>query len=181
MEPWELLAREAVRDLIGRYTAAGDRGQSVHLASLFTADGVLDVGTHGGRWAGRREIARQLDAVITRTAAAGASPGPVRHHVSSTVIDVRSRTDVSATSYFLVITAIGPDHWGRYRDRFVVDHDGSWRFAERTVRVDGHTPGSLMVREPESDDEAASPDAPAHATADPVDPDGADPRPAPPA
>jgi hypothetical protein len=34
----------------------------------------------------------------------------------------------------------GLDHWGRYTDRFV-RVDGTWLFAQRSVRVDGATPG----------------------------------------
>lgn len=148
MELSELVAREAVRDLVARYTWAGDRGRSAELAELFALDGVLDVGAHGGRWEGRDEIVRQLDAVADRVAMAGSSPGPVRHHVSSLVIDVGRAEAVgtaTASAYFLVFTGIGPDHWGRYRDRFAVGADGVWRFTERTVRVDGHADGSLMV------------------------------------
>ncbi|CAN5895418.1 hypothetical protein BH23ACT2_BH23ACT2_09160 [soil metagenome] len=145
MELSELVAREAVRDLVARYTWAGDRGRSVEVAKLFAFDGVLDVGDHGGRWEGRDEIVRQLDAVADRMAAAGTLAGPVRHHVSSTVIDVMSPTETTSSSYFLVLTGIGVDHWGRYRDRTAVGAGGAWRFTERTVRVDGHVAGSLMV------------------------------------
>ncbi|MEZ5177272.1 MAG: nuclear transport factor 2 family protein [Acidimicrobiales bacterium] len=141
-----LVAREAVRDLVARYTWAGDGGRSAELAGLFLLDGVLDVGEHGGRWEGRAEIAAQLEAVAARVAAAGGVPGPVRHHVSSLVVDVASATEAAASAYFLVLTSIGVDHWGRYRDRLAVDPgDGAWRFAERRVRVDGHAEGSLMV------------------------------------
>jgi hypothetical protein len=144
-----LVAREAVRDLVARYTWAGDRGRSAELAGLFRTDGVLDVGEHGGRWEGRAEIEAQLDAVAARVAAAGSTPGPVRHHVSSLVIDVVSPTEATASSYFLVLTAIGVDHWGRYRDRLAVDPaDGAWRFVERQVRVDGASAGSLLVADP---------------------------------
>jgi uncharacterized protein (TIGR02246 family) len=145
MELSELAAREAVRDLVARYTWAGDRGRSEELAELFALDGVLDVGDHGGRWEGRDEIARQLDAVAARVASAGTVAGPVRHHVSSVLVDVTSPGEATSSSYFLVLTPIGVDHWGRYRDRVAVGADGAWRFAERTVRVDGHAPGSLMV------------------------------------
>ncbi|QXC59693.1 nuclear transport factor 2 family protein [Aquihabitans sp. G128] len=148
MELSELVAREAVRDLVARYTWAGDRGKSTELAALFAVDGVLDVGEHGGRWAGRDEIVAQLAAVADRVAVAGSSPGPVRHHVSSLVIDVPLPHEATASSYFLVFTGIGVDHWGRYRDRFAPGPDGVWRFTERTVRVDGHVDGSLMVRDP---------------------------------
>ena len=146
MELSELAGREAVRDLVARYTWAGDRGRSAELAHLFAPDGVLDVGEHGGRWVGPAEIISQLDAVTERVAMAGTSPGPVRHHVSSLVIDMTSTTEATSSSYFLVLTGIGIDHWGRYRDTFALSPDGQWRFTERSVRVDGHTDGSLMVR-----------------------------------
>ncbi|MEO6987540.1 MAG: nuclear transport factor 2 family protein [Aquihabitans sp.] len=150
MERSELVVREAVRDLVARYTWAGDRGRSAELAALFALDGVLDVGEHGGRWEGRDEISARLDEVAQQVAQSGVTPGPVRHHVSSLVIDVLTPTEATASSYFLVLTAIGVDHWGRYRDRVVMGNDEVWRFAERSVRVDGHTPGSLMVDEPGS-------------------------------
>lgn len=143
-----MLVREAVRDLVARYTWAGDRGRSAELAALFAPGGVLDVGDHGGRWEGQTHIAEQLDEVGKRVAESGSSPGPVRHHVSSLVIDVTSPSEATSSSYFLVLTAIGVDHWGRYRDRVALGADGIWRFTERTVRVDGHTPGSLMVADP---------------------------------
>lgn len=151
IEAADLPAREAIRDVVARYTWAGDRGRTGELAELFLADGVLDVGPHGGRWVGREEIVRQLDAVADRVATAGTSPGPVRHHVSSVLVGITSPTEATSSSYFLVLTAVGVDHWGRYRDRLAVDPaDGCWRFVERTVRVDGHAPGSLMVRDPGS-------------------------------
>ena len=68
MEPWELTGREQVRDLIARYTWAGDRGRFDDLVACFSEDGVLDVGDHGGRWVGRGEIARQLQGVAARVA-----------------------------------------------------------------------------------------------------------------
>lgn len=149
MDRSELLAREAVRDLVARYTWAGDRGRSAELAGLFAPDGFLDVGDHGGRWTGPDEIQAQLAAVADRVASAGSSPGPVRHHVSSLVVEVTRPDAATASSYFLVFTAVGIDHWGRYRDRFTRASDGTWRFAERSVRVDGHVPGSLMVAGPD--------------------------------
>ncbi len=154
MDVAELLVREAVRDLVAAYTWAGDRGRSAELAALFAEDGVLDVGEHGGRWVGRAEIERRIDASAARMAAAGGTPGPVQHHVASLHVEVGvtgDRPSATARSYFAVHTTIGLDHWGRYRDRFVVGADGTWRFAERVVRVDGHASGSIAVpdrREP---------------------------------
>lgn len=148
MEPWELTGREQVRDLIARYTWAGDRGRFDDLVACFSEDGVLDVGDHGGRWVGRGEIARQLQGVAARVAdqavATGVAPGPVHHHVSSIQLGDVTEVEMSARSYFLVVTAVGVDHWGRYLDRFRRIAD-DWLFTERVVRVDGWHPASLMV------------------------------------
>lgn len=141
----QILAREAARDLIARYTWAGDRGRSDELAALFTVDGVLDVGDHGGRWEGRDQIRAELEALTSADTDDRPDPGHVRHHVSSIRIEIASDTEIAAGSYFAVHTRIGLDHWGRYRDRIVLD-DGNWRFAERGVRVDGSSDRSLMVK-----------------------------------
>ena len=147
MERTDLIAREHIRDLLARYTWAGDRGDAAGLADCFTANGVLDLGGHGGTIQGRDAIAAEITKVIARAATAGGSPGPVHHHVSSVLIDLDHHDSATVQSYFLVITAIGPDHWGRYADRVVETVPGGpWRFAERKVRVDGHAPGSLVVR-----------------------------------
>jgi hypothetical protein len=144
VELWELSAREQVRHLVASYTWAGDRGRTAEVAECFTADGVLDVGDRGGRWEGRAEIARQLDAVVERIAASGSTPTPVHHHVSSVLISDVTDRSASVRSYFVVMSDAGVDHWGRYLDRVVLDGD-RWRFAERRVVVDGAAPGSRVV------------------------------------
>jgi len=142
----ELSAREAIRDLLARYTWAGDRGRSADVAACFHPDGVLDVGDHGGAWNGRDQIARELEAVAERIVAAGTEAGPVHHHVSSVSIELLDATSAEVRSYFCVFTAAGPDHWGSYRDRVEVDHaDGSWRFITRSVRVLGHASTSRFL------------------------------------
>ena len=47
------------------------------------------------------------------------------------------------SSYFLVITDIGTDHWGRYRDRFEPVED-RWLIAHRQVTTDGYAAGSAF-------------------------------------
>lgn len=146
MERSELVAREAIRDLLARYTWAGDRGRSAEVAACFLDDGRLDVGVHGGTWEGREAIARELDAVAQRVAASAAVPGPVHHHVSSIHIEMTGPTSADVRSYFCVFTDVGPDHWGSYRDRIALDPiDGHWRFAERIVRVMGAAADSRFV------------------------------------
>ena len=145
MERTELVAREAIRDLLATYTWAGDRGRSREVAACFTDDGVLDVGDHGGAWQGRAAIERELDAVAARVAAAGDAPTRVNHHVSSVAIDLRDPTSARVRSYFCVYTERGADHWGAYSDDVVLDASDGWRFARRAVRVTGADPGSRFV------------------------------------
>jgi hypothetical protein len=144
VELWELVAREHVRDTLARYNHAVDWGRSSDVAACFTEDGVLDVGSYGGRWDGPDRIAAELDAVAQRLALTGGSVGPVRHHVSSMLIRFPTQQLATVRSYFLVVTSIGPDHWGRYVDRLRPVETG-WCFTERRVQIDGHAHGSVMV------------------------------------
>ncbi len=142
MDDWEIAARVAIDDLTGRYVRFADGGRAADLASLFTEDGVLV--TDAEEVHGRPGIARYLDEAKS-SLAAGVGGGQIRHHVSSLRVDFPSRTEALATSYFLAITALGPDHWGRYRDRLVRVGDG-WRFARRVAAVDGRAPGSWAAQ-----------------------------------
>jgi uncharacterized protein (TIGR02246 family) len=139
---WEITARSEIDDLMARYARYADSGRSSELAALFTDDGVLTAG--GDDVQGRDAITAYLDA--NKASLAGRDPiGRIRHHVSTRRIDLTSRTAAHATSYFLAITATGPDHWGLYRDELV--HDGAhWRFARRAAVVEGRAPGSWAER-----------------------------------
>ncbi len=139
MEPWELVAREEIRDLVARYAHHADAGRLDELVALFAEDGLLQIDD--------REPLRGRDAILAFLAStrSGASESPaarsIRHHVSSLRIDVSARDAATGSSYFLVVTQRGPDHWGRYRDRYAVS-EGRWVFAARQVRVEGTAPGS---------------------------------------
>jgi hypothetical protein len=142
MDDWEVEARVAIDDLIGRYVRFADGGRAADLASLFTEDGVLVTDTDEVR--GRPAISRYLDEAKSSLAASSGG-GQIRHHVSSLRVDFPSQTEARATSYFLAITALGPDHWGRYRDRVVRVGD-EWLFARRAAAVDGWAPGSWAAQ-----------------------------------
>ena len=139
METWELIAREEIRELVARYAHFADTGRFDDLAALFADDGVLRID--------ERAPVEGPDGIRAFLVATGdelrASPAvtAIRHHVASVRIDVTARDAATGAAYFLVVGDRGPDHWGRYRDRFV-SRDGGWRFAERRVRVDGSAPGS---------------------------------------
>ena len=69
----------------------------------------------------------------------------VRHHVSNIrFLEVRS-DEARVECYFAVLTEIGLDHYGRYRDHFVPVGD-EWLILHRFVSTDWHAPGSTMVR-----------------------------------
>ena len=134
------VARDAIRDLAARYAHAADRGRFDDVAALFTADGVLEM-PDGRRLAGRDAIRAFLVETANTMRIAATSGSFIRHHVSSHQITLDADDRASGYAYFFVVTDRGPDHWGRYADRYVRSTDG-WRFAERRVRLDGFAPES---------------------------------------
>jgi hypothetical protein len=153
MEMWELVAREQVRDTVATYNHCGDRLRLDELAACFTPDGVLE--TKGGWTAhGRAEIISRLGGVQAMTAAtvapgaAGATASDaagtrafIRHFVANLRFESVAPDRIATSAYFCVLTAAGPDHWGRYRD-ILVPAEGRWLFAHRTVRTDAFAAGS---------------------------------------
>jgi len=139
MEAWELAAREAIRDLVAAYSHFGDTGRFDELCALFAPDGVLELDA-GRSFAGRAAIRVFLGDTAGSVRTAGPRPY-IRHHVSNHRIDVAGPDDASGAAYFFVVTERGPDHWGRYRDRYSRTDEG-WRFAHRRVRLDGMSPTS---------------------------------------
>jgi len=143
MDPQELLAREALRDLVARYAHAADGGRFDELVGLFAPDGVLetpDKTEHRGRAAIRAFLAGTQASLAEATQA-----GWIRHHVSNLALLVSGPAEATGAAYFFVVTERGPDHWGRYRDRYV-EIDGHWLFAHRRVRLDGRAPGGWAAQ-----------------------------------
>jgi SnoaL-like domain len=138
VEPWELEAREAIRETIASYAHHADSGRFEELASLFAADGVLEV--HGGATARGHDELRAFFSGVNADLRHTTSVPLIRHYTSNLSIDVVSPTEANARCYFLAVTETGVDHWGRYRDRLVPDGE-RWVFAHRFVRTDGVVPG----------------------------------------
>ena len=139
MEAWEVVARAAIQHTVASYVRFADTGHSEELAALFTPDGVLR--TDGGEVAGPAAITAFLEDAKRSLAADPRGAGRIRHHVSSVYVTFPTPTEAQASSYFLAVTAVGPDHWGRYRDRLTRVGD-EWRFSQREAAVEGHAPGS---------------------------------------
>jgi SnoaL-like domain len=145
----ELLAREAIRHTMTRYTMAGDRLRTEEFIAVFTEDAVLasegveesDVFRFEGREAIREWIARW-----NRRSGAASSPNPtfVRHHLATSLIELTGPDTAKARTYWVAYTNIGPDHCGYYIDVFRKTVEG-WLIAERKVRLDWRSPNSLFT------------------------------------
>lgn len=142
MEMWELVAREQIRDTLARYNWSGDAGRLDGLADTFCADGVLEIrGLEPLR--GRSAIVAFLGGV-TVTSSATVKP-IVRHNVANVVFTGLTRDQAQVSSYFAVLTQIGLDHFGRYRDTLVPEAD-TWLIKHRAVSTDWAAPDSAMAR-----------------------------------
>lgn len=142
MEPWELAIRESVRQTLADYTAGTDRNRIDDIAACFAPDGSL---AFAGRepLIGPAAIVAGLTAQVTRFAENPVPLTRVRHHVSSVRFGRVTRDRVEVSSYFLAVTNIGVDHWGRYRD-VLVPVSGRWLFASREAIADGFSADSVM-------------------------------------
>ncbi len=115
MEMWELVAREQIRDTLARYNWSGDAGRLDGLAETFCMDGVLDIrGMQPLR--GRSEIMAFLGGVTGNIAASVDVKPVVRHNVVNVLFTSLSPERADVSSYFTVVTHIGLDHFGRYRE-----------------------------------------------------------------
>jgi hypothetical protein len=143
MDTGELVARELIRDLVAAYAHGADRGRFDEVAALFAARGELEL-PDGRRCTGPAAIRTFLEETGRALAGAGAARGALRHHVSSHRIVVEREDAAVGYAYFLVVGERGPDHWGRYADRYV-RVAGRWLFAGRRVRVDGRAASSSVA------------------------------------
>ncbi|MCV7194912.1 nuclear transport factor 2 family protein [Mycobacterium angelicum] len=148
MDMWELVAREQIRDTLTRYNWSGDAGQLDDLAATFCADGVLEIGGSLGHLAplhGRSAIAAFLGG-ISRAVTVSTDRRPVvRHNVTNVLFTELTPQQAHVWSYFTVLTHIGLDHFGRYRDTLVPE-DGTWLIKHRRVATDWAAPESAMAR-----------------------------------
>lgn len=147
MELWELSARERIRDTLARYTWSGDAMRLTELAETFCDDGVLEL--RGGQpIPGRAGIVEFLSgAVESPKTAVEASKVKriVRHNVTNISFTEVTPDEARVACYFTVVTEIGLDHYGRYRDVFVPVGD-QWLIRHRFVSTDWSAPESTMAR-----------------------------------
>ncbi|MDT5224641.1 MAG: hypothetical protein QOG19_2048 [Mycobacterium sp.] len=142
---WELVAREHIRDTLARYNWSGDAGRLDDLAETFCADGVLEIrGLQPLR--GRSAIAGFLRGVSGQVATSTDVKPVVRHNVANVLFTDLTPEQAQVSTYFTVVTHIGLDHFGRYRDVLVPDGD-TWLIQHRKVSTDWAAPNSQMARD----------------------------------
>jgi hypothetical protein len=151
LEQWELEASEAIRRTITAYNFATDRGTLEEVAECFTGNGVLELAS-GQRATGRAAIVSLLEGVgpnsnLGDDARGTATPSYVHHHVTNVHFRSLTPSEADVSSYFLVLTAVGTDHWGRYRDLLVPSGDGRWLLEHRLAIADGYAPDSRFLQE----------------------------------
>ncbi|MGB8390275.1 nuclear transport factor 2 family protein [Mycobacterium sp.] len=146
MEMWEMVARERIRDTLAQYNWSGDAGRLDGLAETFCADGILEIrGLQPLR--GRSEIAAFLASVTGNVASSIDVKPVVRHNVANVLFTELTPDRAHVSSYFTVLTHIGLDHFGRYRD-ILVPEGGTWLIKHRKVSTDWAAPDSTMARRP---------------------------------
>lgn len=146
----ELLARESIRKTMARYTTAGDRLRAEDFMAVFTEDAILeseavpepDAFRYQGREAMREWIMRWRGGAESAQPATRASF--VRHHLSTSQIEITGTDSARARTYWVAYTDIGPDHCGHYIDVFRKIGD-EWLIAHRKVRLDWRSPMSLFT------------------------------------
>jgi hypothetical protein len=136
----ELIAREAIREVVAAYSYHADSGRFDELVELFAADGVLEV--KGEPVVTGHDAIRAYLGGVGRNLADTATTRMIRHFVTNLRIEMSSASQATGACYFLVVTDGGVDHWGRYRDEYTRQGD-SWLFARRTVATDGFVPGGF--------------------------------------
>jgi hypothetical protein len=134
---------EAIRRTLAAYNVAGDRMRLEELAATFAEDGVLELPTSSLR--GRAAIAAGLGGRRSADAPppSGRRPTFVRHHLTTSLLELTGPDTASGRTYFLVFTDVGPDHAGVYVDRLRRTPDG-WRFEHRKVMIDWMSEATLF-------------------------------------
>lgn len=137
MDENELIARAAIHDLVHSYAVMLDTGKMAELAQLFATDAVLN-DSYGSSEPGPENVIAYLQSAINIELPDNTSrPKFMRHNITTHRVRMTDGSSAKADTYFMAVTDVGPDHWGRYRDDVVRTAEG-WRFGHRAVIVEGY-------------------------------------------
>jgi hypothetical protein len=139
---------EAIRRTLASYNVAGDRMRLDDLAATFAEDGVLELPTSSLH--GRAAIAAGLGGGARRDAnppsdanAGSRRPTFVRHHLTTSRLELTGPDAAVGRTYLIVFTDVGPDHAGVYVDK-LRKLDGAWLFEHRKVMIDWLSEATLF-------------------------------------
>ena len=123
----EIIAREQIRHTLAAHNQAGDSNDSEGWIATFTHDAILEApGIHLSGYEALYAW-KTSHTIFAETAFRS-------HHVSSILINLLSAQTATARSNWLVTTDIGPDHSGRYSDRFRKTGEG-WLIEHRKIEI----------------------------------------------
>jgi len=134
---WELVARERIRDTLAHYNWSGDSGRLDDLAESFCEDGQLEI-------RGQEPLSGRAAVVSFLRGVTAQEIRIVRHNLANARFLELSPQRARVASYFTVLTDVGLDHYGRYRDTFVPVGD-KWLIVHRLVSTDWAAPDSRMA------------------------------------
>ena len=136
-----LLDKDAIVDLVHRYSYFVDHKRHDEIADLFTDDCVLDYGPGIGAAAHGRAAVRAMFGRGAQPTAARPGFVATSHHNANVIVtfDSDDRASVRTSMYAWHQTADGrtPRVWGYYHDVAVRTPEG-WRLAERQLRIAGN-------------------------------------------
>ncbi|MDT5092488.1 MAG: hypothetical protein QOH60_1851 [Mycobacterium sp.] len=142
------MARERIRDTLARYNWSGDSLRLDDMAESFCEEGELQLrGEEPVR--GREAIVAFIGGVggvggVGNQGETSSGPRIVRHILTNTRFLELTPERARVASYFTVVTEIGLDHYGRYRDTFVPVGD-EWLIRHRFISTDWAAPNSTVV------------------------------------
>jgi SnoaL-like domain len=118
--------REAIREIVAKYTHYYDDGRIDEFSELFASDGVMQLGPAGAMAHGPTEIRQGLSNVTVTD---------LRHFTTDVIIEFTSETGATGTCRFGVRSP-SRDFDGTYTDEYVKG-PGGWKFASRTISIFG--------------------------------------------
>lgn len=124
----EIKAHENIRHTMAIYNHAGDTDDAETYADTFANDAIFE---NPGYF---RLVGRDAILAWKKTHRVFTTAEFRMHNVSSILINMVGPNSANVRSNWIAITNAGPDHAGRYIDRFIQTNNG-WKIAERTVEM----------------------------------------------
>ena len=134
-------SRSAISALLAAHVHFGDSGQVKAMVGLYAPDGVYEL-PNGTTLSGVEQIEQVLSGASSSSSADGWGLTYMRHHLTTSHIELLNKITARADTYFVNINNKGVDHWGRWQDELTRSSDGQWLFTRRIVVVEGSHPES---------------------------------------